>query len=100
MSRDLLNPLPPPSRRLEGIREILCLVDDLAITELHNAHRVGWSPLVRDCIFRDPEIPVSENPLDVETRRLAGVMTSHGLQIVAPEDSLARLGIITNGIVI
>src|SRR4029077_19026841 len=97
-SLDLLNPLPPPSRRLEGIREILCFVDDLAVAELHNAHRECCSFLVRDCVFRDPEIPVSENPLDLEAGRLAGMMTSQGLQITPPEDSLARLRIVTNGI--
>ena len=99
-SRDLLNPLSPPSRCLEGIPEILCFVDDLAVAELHNTHCVCQSPLVRDCIFCDPEIPVSENPLDLETGRLAGMMTPQGLQIASPEDSLARLRIITNGIVI
>ena len=99
-SRDLLNPLPPPGRRLEGIPEILCFVDDLAVAELHNAHCVCQSPLVRDCVFRDPEIPVSENALDLEAGRLAGMMAPQGLQIASPEDSLARLGIITNGIVI
>jgi hypothetical protein len=99
-SRDLLNPLPPPSRRLEGISEILCFVDDLAVAKLHSAHRVCQPPPVRDCIFRDPEIPVSENPLDVEAGRLAGMMTPQGLQIASPEDSLARLGIITNDLVI
>ena len=99
-SRDLLNPLPPPGRRLEGIPEILCFVDDLAVAELHNAHSVCQSPLVRDCVFRDPEIPVSENALDLEAGRLAGMMAQQGLQIAPPEDSLARLGIITNGIVI
>src|SRR5246127_5742192 len=99
-SGDLLNPLSPPSRCLEGIPEILCFVDDLAVAELHNTHRVCRSPLVRDCVFRDPEIPVSENPLDLEAGRLAGMMTPQGLQIASPEDSLARLRIITNGIVI
>ena len=99
-SRDLLNPLPPPSRRLEGIREILCFVDDLAVPELHNTHRVCRSLLVGDCVFRDPEIPVSQNPLDVETGRFAGMMTPQGLQIAPPEDSLARLRIVTNSVVI
>jgi hypothetical protein len=65
-SRDLLNPLAPPGGRLEGIREILCLAHDLSVAELHNTHCVCWSPLVRDCVFRDPEITVSENSLDVE----------------------------------
>jgi len=99
-SRDLLNPLLPPGRRVEGIPEILCFVDDLAVAELHNTHGVCQPPLVRDRVFRDPEIPVSENPLDVEAGRLAGMMTPQGLQIASPEDSLARLGIITNGIVV
>jgi hypothetical protein len=39
-SRDPLNPLAPPSRRLEGIRKILCLVHNLTVAELHNAHCV------------------------------------------------------------
>src|ERR1700734_169829 len=64
---DTLNPLAPPRRRLEGIRKILCLVHDLAVAELHNAHRVCGSPLVGDGVFRDPEITLSENSLDVET---------------------------------
>ncbi len=84
-SRDPLNPLAPPGRRLEGIREVLCFVHDLAVAELHNAHCVRWSPLVRDCVFRDPEIPVSENPLDVEARGLAWMMTPQGLQIASSE---------------
>ena len=66
-SRDLLNPLASPGGRLEGIREILCLVHDLTVAELHNAHCVCWSPLVGDGVFRDPEITFSENSLDVET---------------------------------
>ena len=86
-SRDPLNPLAPPGRRLEGIREILCLVHDLTVAELHNAHCVCWSPLVRDCVFRDPEITFSENSLDLETRRFAWMMTPQRLQIASPEDS-------------
>jgi hypothetical protein len=53
-SRDPLNPLAAPGRRLEGIREILCLVHDLTVAKLHNAHCVCGSPLVGDCVFRDP----------------------------------------------
>jgi hypothetical protein len=75
-------------------------VDHLAVAELHNAHRVCCSLLVRDGVFRDAQIPVSENPLDLEAGRLAGMMTPQGLQIAPPEDSLARLRIVTNGIVI
>ncbi len=65
-SRDLLNPLRPPSWRLEGIIEILCFVDDLAIAELYDTHRVNQSFLVSDRVFRDPEVSAPENPLDFE----------------------------------
>jgi hypothetical protein len=88
-STDPLNPLASPGWRLEGIREILCLVHDLAVAELHNAHRVCRLPLVDDCVFRDPEITFAENSLDLEARWLAGMMTPQGLQIVSSEDSFA-----------
>ena len=65
-SPNLLNPLAPPGGRLEGIREILCLMHDLSVAELHNTYCVGWSPLVRDGVFRNPEITVPENSPDVE----------------------------------
>jgi len=65
-SGDSLNPLASPGRGLEGVREVLGLVHDLAVAELHNAHCVCRPPLVGDCVFRDPEIPVSEHSPDVE----------------------------------
>src|ERR1700687_1134837 len=74
-SLEPLNPLAPPGWRLEGIREILCLVHNLTVAEFHNTHGVCRSPLVGDCVFRDPEIAFSENSLDVKTRRLAWMMT-------------------------
>src|SRR3954452_4863371 len=86
-SRDILNPLAPPGRRFEGIREILCLAHDLTVAELHNADCVCWSSLVRNCVLRDPEITVSENSLHLETGRLAWMMAPQGLQIASPEDS-------------
>jgi hypothetical protein len=76
---DPLNPLAPPGWRLEGIREILCLVHNLTVAELHNTHCVCWSAVVGDCVFRDPKIAFPENSLDVETRRLARMMTPQGL---------------------
>lgn len=87
--RDLFDPLLPPVRRLERIREILCLVYDLAVVKLHDAHGVCRSPLIRDGVFRNPEVPVSDNPLDLEAGGLAGMMTPQGLQIASPEDALA-----------
>jgi hypothetical protein len=55
-SRDSLNPLAPPGGGLEGIREILRLLHDLTVRELHDAHCV-----VGNCVFGDPEITFSEN---------------------------------------
>src|ERR1700734_1507496 len=76
-----LNPLATPCRGIEGVREILCLVHDLTVAEFHDAHCEGWSTLVGDGVFRDPEITLSEDSLDVETRWLAWMMTPQGLQI-------------------
>jgi hypothetical protein len=83
-----LNPLAPPGWRLEGIREILCLMHNLSVAEFHNAHCICRSPLIGDYVFRDPEITFSEHSPDVKTGRLAGMMTSQSLQIASPEDSL------------
>ena len=66
-SCDPLNPLVLPRWRLEGIREILCLVHDPTVAELHNAHFVRWPPLVGDYVFRDTAVTFSENSLNVET---------------------------------
>ena len=82
-----LNPLASPVRRLEGVREILCLVYDLAVAELHNAHCICRAFLVGDCVFRNPEVTTAEYSLYVEARRLAWMMTPQSLQIASPEDS-------------
>src|SRR5579862_4433849 len=74
-----LNPLASPGRSLEGICEILCLVHDLTVAELHYAYCVCRSPLVGDCVLRDPEITFSEDSLDFEARRFAWMMTPQGL---------------------
>jgi hypothetical protein len=65
-------------------------VHDLTVAELdNNAYCLRWPPLLRDCVFRDPEVAFSENSPDVETRRLAWMMTPQSLQIASPEDSFA-----------
>src|ERR1700761_2717085 len=89
MSRGPRNPLASPRWRLERVREILCLVHHLTIAEFHNAHCERWPPLVSDGIFRDPEVAVSENSFDGETRRLARMMAPQRLQILSPQDSFA-----------
>ena len=74
-----------------GIREILWFVDDLRVIELHDPHRIRQSSVVRSCLFRDPEIAVPENALDLEAGGLAGMMTLQGLQIPSPKNPLASL---------
>src|SRR6202789_405065 len=96
----MLNPLAAPGGSLEGIGEVLCLVHDLAVVELHHAHRIHWFALVSDGVFGDPKIAISEDSPDVEAGRLAGMMAPQGLQVAPAEDSLAGLGIIAYRIVV
>ena len=65
--RGSLDPLASPGRRFEGVGEVLCLVHDLTVAELHDAYGVRRSPLVGDGVFGDPEITFSDNSPDVET---------------------------------
>src|ERR1700733_287297 len=64
VSCDPLDPLATPSRRFEGVREILCLVRDLTIAEFHDAHCECGTSLVDDGVFRDPKAAYPENSFD------------------------------------
>ena len=88
-SRDTLNPLTTPVWCIEGVRKVLRLVYDLAVMESHDAHDVGRTIRVIDHVFRDPEIAVTLNSPDLETRRPAGMMTAQRLQIASSKDALA-----------
>lgn len=83
-SRDPLT-IASPGRGHEGICEMLCLVPDLTVVELHDTHCVCWPALVGDGVSRDPEIAFSENWFDVENHRLACMMTPQGLDCFARE---------------
>ena len=50
----LLNPLSPPGRGLEWIREVLCLTCDFTFAELHDADRVDGPPVVADHVLANP----------------------------------------------
>jgi hypothetical protein len=84
-----LNPLAPPTQRLEWIRKVLGLVHHFAIPERHDACRERLPVLVVDDLFRNPEVALPLHSPDYETRGLARVITSQGLQIGSPQDSLA-----------
>ena len=47
--------------RLEGIGKVLCFASDLAITELHHAHRIGRLAVVCEYEFRYPEITLADH---------------------------------------
>src|SRR5580692_8668019 len=94
------NPLASPGWRLERVGEILGLVHHLTAAELHNAHRVRVLPLIRNGIFRNPDVTPPKNSLNLEAGRFAGMMTPQSLQILSSEDALARLGIVANRVVV
>lgn len=66
-SCDPLNPLASPPRGLEGFSEVLRLVHNLTVAELHDAYGESRPALICDDVFRNPEIASSENPPDVKT---------------------------------
>src|SRR3954468_9850936 len=78
-SCDGLNPLAAPGGGLKGVGEVLGLVHDLTVTELHDAYGECGLALVGDGVFVDPEIAASEDSPDVEARGLAGMMAAQGL---------------------
>jgi len=78
----------------------LRLVRDLAVAEFHDADGECRLPFVGDGVFGDPEVAAPEDSPDLEAGRLAGMMTAEGLQIASPQDSLAGLGIVADGVVV
>lgn len=96
----LLDPLFAPGGGFEGVGEVLGFVDDFCVVaEFHDAYGKGALIFVDDGVFGDPEIAAADDALDLEAGRPAGVMAAEGLQIFGAEDSLARLGIVADGVV-
>jgi hypothetical protein len=48
------DPSSSPSRRLKWFSKVLCLVDDLPVTELHDAYCWDRSSVIDDHILGDP----------------------------------------------
>ena len=74
-----------PGWGCEGVGEVLGLVDDFVVAELHDADGEGWLALVGDGVFGDPEIAVADDAADVEAGGLAGMVRAQGLQIGAAQ---------------
>ena len=87
----VLDPLGTPRRRIKWICKILCFVDYLTVLEFHNADRVAGPSQVHDRIFSDPQVAGSEEPPDLESRGLAGMM--------AAQDPLTGLRVVADGVV-
>jgi hypothetical protein len=77
----LLNPLSTPPRRVEGLRKVLRLSHHFDILKLHYADGVKRATLVGNRVFRNPQLPRSKKPPDVEACRIARVMAAEILQI-------------------
>src|SRR5271170_1814577 len=50
------DPLSAECRSHERIRKVLCFARNLVALELHDAHGVGRLAVIRQDVFRDPEI--------------------------------------------
>src|SRR5690349_3666997 len=66
VGRDRLSQRRPPRRSLELVTEILGFVCDVALGELHNAHRERRDAVVGDDALADPQIPDAADPADRE----------------------------------
>jgi hypothetical protein len=95
----VLDPLSSPGRWLEQIGKVLCLVGHLAIAKLHNADCLSWLLVVAEHVLGDPEIAVPNDAPDGEAQ-LRRVVSAKGLNVVATADSLARLRILDQDVVV
>jgi hypothetical protein len=95
----LLDPLSSPGRWLERISKVLCLVGNFAIAKLHNAHGLRWLLVIAEHVLGDPEIAEALDTPDGEAQ-LRRVVGAYGLNVVATTDSLARLRILDQDIIV
>src|SRR5689334_10451755 len=79
--------------RLERVAKVLGLASDLAIHELHDAHRIGRLAVIGEDEFRDPEVALAKDSAHREALavRLCG---ARGLDVVPAPDALARLRVL------
>ena len=83
----------------ERISKVLCLVGNFAIAKLHNAHCLRWLLVIAEHVLGDPEIAAPKDAPDGETQ-LRRVVSAKGLNVVATADSLARLRILDQDIIV
>src|SRR5271165_2718714 len=93
ISPDPLNPSRARRSRLERITEVLGFAGDLAIQELHHAHRIRRHAVVGENEFRDPKVARADDSAHREALgvRLRG---ARGLDVVPASYALARLRVL------
>src|SRR5215472_4987442 len=91
-SRRPFDPLRPRRSRRKQIAEILGLARHLAVEKLHDAHGIGWPPIIGQDIFGDPEITRADDPPNREAF-LVRLRGARRLDLPPPADALARLRI-------
>src|ERR1700687_982990 len=96
----MLNPWYPPRWSLEGLGEVLSLVDDLFIPKFHDAHCLEKLAFVVDGVLRYPQLPRSHNAANIEAARLSWMMSPQRLQVAAATNPLARLRIVPDHVLV
>src|SRR6185312_9353137 len=81
--RHLFNEMRTRRCGLKTISEILCFPGYQSFPKFHDAHRVGWSAVIRKYEFGDPEITAADNSLDRKTL-FVGLDESALLNIIPP----------------
>src|SRR5271165_6299650 len=93
ISSHSLNPTRARGSRLERVGKVLGLAGHLAIQELHDAHRIGRSAVIREDEFRDPEVARADDAAHPEALRVR-LSDARGLDVVPAPDALARLRVL------
>src|ERR1700722_6883799 len=93
-----LDPLRARRSWYERVGEVLGLADDLAIQELHDAHRVRGPAVIGEYEFRDPEVARADDAAHLEAFRVR-LRDAGGLDVAPAPDALARLRVFEQRVV-
>src|SRR5271166_187837 len=93
VSSHSLDPLRARGSGFERVGKVLGLAGDLAIHELHDAHRVKRPPIIGEDEFRDPEVARADDAAHREALRVR-LRDARGLDVAPAPDALARLGVL------
>src|ERR1700685_104895 len=94
-----LDPLSARRTRLEGVAEVLGLAGNLAVSKLHDTHRVGRRAVVCQDEFTDPKVAGTEYAPHTKAL-LVRLRRTRRLDIAPAADSLAGLRVLEHCIVV